>query len=42
MEEMNQYLFGVAIQSLQGGSPAQSPILNCAIEFTRALLEFYI
>jgi len=39
---MSRYLLGVVMQSLRGGSPAQRPIFNRAIEFTRALLEFYI
>jgi len=41
MKEMSQYLLGVVTQSLRGGSPAQCPIFNRAIECTRALLEFY-
>jgi len=40
MKEMSRYLLGVVIQSLRGGSPAQRPIHNRAIECTRALLEF--
>jgi len=39
---MNRYLLEVITPSLRGGSPAQSPISNRAIEFTRALLEFYM
>jgi hypothetical protein len=39
---MSRYLLGVVTQSLRGGSPAQRPIFNHAIECTRALLEFYI
>jgi len=39
---MSQYLLGVVTQSLRNGSPAQSPIFNCAIECTRALLELYM
>jgi hypothetical protein len=39
---MSRYLLGVVTQSLQGGSPAQRPIFNPAIECTRALLEFYM
>jgi len=39
---MSRYLLGVVTQSLRGGSPAQHPIFNRAIECTRALLELYI
>jgi hypothetical protein len=39
---MSRYLLGVVTQSLRGGSPAQRPIFNHAIECTRALLEFYM
>jgi len=39
---MSWYLPGVVTQYLQGGSPTQRPISNCAIECTRALLEFYM
>jgi hypothetical protein len=42
MKEMSRYLLGVVAQSLQGGSPAERPIFNCAIECTQALLEFYM
>jgi hypothetical protein len=42
MKEMSRYLFRVVTQSLLGGSPAQHPIFNRAIECTWALLEFYI
>jgi hypothetical protein len=42
MKEMSQYLLGVVTQSLRGGSPAQSPIFNRAIECPWALLEFYM
>jgi len=42
MKEMSRYLFGVVTQSLRGGSPAQRPIFNRAIECARALLEFYM
>jgi len=42
MKEMSRYLLGVVTQSLRGGSPAQRPIFNGAIECTRALLEFYM
>jgi len=37
---MSRYLLGVVTQSLRGGSPTQRPIFNCAIECTRALLQF--
>jgi len=36
MKEMSQYLLGVVTQSLRGGSPAQRPIFNHAIECTQA------
>ena len=39
---MSRYLLGVVTQSLQGESPAQSPIFIRPIECTRALLEFYM
>ena len=42
MKEMSRYLLGVVTQSLRGGSTAQRPIFNRAIECTRALLEFYM
>jgi len=42
MKEMGRYLLGVVTQSLRGGSPAQRPIFNHAIECTQALLEFYM
>jgi len=42
MKEKGRYLLGVVTQSLRGGSPAQRPICNRAIECTRALLEFYM
>ena len=42
MKEMSRYLLGVVTQSLRGGSPAQRPIFNRAIDCTRALLEFYM
>ena len=42
MKEMSRYLLGVVTQSLRGGSPAQHPIFNRAIECTLALLEIYI
>jgi hypothetical protein len=38
MKGMSWSLLGVVTESLQGGSPAQCPIYNCAIEFIRALL----
>jgi hypothetical protein len=41
MKEMSWYLLGVGAQSQQGGSPAQGPIFNRGIEYTRTLLEFY-
>jgi len=40
MMEMCLYLIGVLTQSVRGGSLAQHPIFNLAIECTRALLEF--
>ena len=42
MKEMSRYLLGVVTQSLRGGSPTQRPIFNCAIEYTWALVEFYM
>jgi hypothetical protein len=42
MKKISQYLLGVVTQSLRGGSPAQGPIINHAIEYTGALLEFYM
>ena len=42
MKEMSRYLVGVVTQSLRGRNPAQHPMLNHAIEFTRTLVEFYI
>ena len=42
MKEMSRYLLGVVTQSLWGGSPAQRPIFNRAIECTRALLELFM
>jgi len=42
MKEMSVYLLGVVTQCLRGGSPAQHPIFNHAIEITPALLEFYM
>jgi hypothetical protein len=38
MKDMSRYLLGVATQALRGGSPAQRPIFNCAIECTWVLL----
>jgi len=37
IKEMRRYLLGVVTQSLQGGSPAQHPIINRAIEYTRVV-----
>jgi len=42
MKEMSRYLLGVVTQSLWGRNPTQRPIINCAIECTRAVLEFYM
>jgi len=42
MKKVSRYLLGVVTQSLQGGSPAQHHIINCAIECTWALLECYM
>jgi len=42
MKELSWYLLGVVTQSLRGGSPAQPPISDRAIECTPALLEFYM
>jgi hypothetical protein len=42
MKYMSRYLLGIVTQSLRGGSPAQRPIFNRAIECTWALLEFYM
>jgi hypothetical protein len=42
MKERIRYLLGVVTHSLRGGSLAQSPIFNHAIECRRALLEFYM
>jgi len=42
MKEMSRNLLGVVTQSLRGGSPAQRPIFNHAIECTRVMLEFYM
>jgi len=39
---MSRYLLGVVTQSLRGGSPAQYPKFNHAIECMWALLEFYM
>jgi len=40
MKEMGRYLLGVVTQSLRGGSPAQRPMFNHAIEYTQTMLEF--
>jgi hypothetical protein len=37
IKEMSWYLQGVVTQSQRGGSPAQCPIFNRAMECTRAL-----
>jgi len=42
MKEMSRYLLRVVTPSLRGGSPAQRPIFNHAIECTWGLLEFYM
>jgi hypothetical protein len=42
LNKISRYLLGVVTTSLQDGSPAQSPIFNHALEFTWALLEFYM
>jgi len=42
MKEMGRYLLGVVTQYQRGGSPAQRPIFNHAIECTWALLKFYM
>jgi len=42
MKEMSRNLLGVETQFPPGGSPAQRPIFNRAIECTRAWLEFYM
>jgi len=42
MKEMSRYLLGVVTQSLRGGSSAQHPIFNRAIECTWALLALYL
>jgi len=39
---MRRYLVGVGTQTLRGGNPAQHPIFNRAVQYTRALLEFYM
>jgi len=41
-EKMSWYLVGVVPQSPRGGSPAQRPVFNPAIDCTRALLVFYM
>jgi hypothetical protein len=42
MKAMCWCMVGVVTQSLQGGSTAQLPIFHDAIEFTWALLQFYM
>jgi len=42
MKEMSRYLLGVVTQSLRGESPTQRAIFNHPIEYTQALLEFYM
>jgi len=42
VKEMSRYLLAVVTQSLRGGSPAQRPIVNHPIEYTGALLEFFM
>ena len=42
MKQMSQYLLRVVTKSLRGGSPAQCPIFNRAMQCTRGLLEFYM
>ena len=42
MKEMSRYLLGVVTQCLRGRNPTQRPILNCTIQCTRALLQFYM
>jgi hypothetical protein len=42
MKEMSWYLLGVVTKSLRGGNHAHHPLIKCAIECTRALLEFYM
>ena len=39
---MSQYLPGVVTQCLRGGSPAQHPVFNRAIECPWASLQFYM
>jgi hypothetical protein len=39
---MDWYVLGVETKSLRGGSPAQHPVFNRAIECTGTLLEFYM
>jgi len=39
---MSRYLLEVVTQSLQGKSPAQRPIFDCAIECMWGLLAFYM
>jgi len=42
MKEISRYVLGVLTMSVRGGSPAQRPIFNRAIECTQALIQFYI
>jgi len=42
MKEMSRYLLGVGTQCLQGEGRAPRPILNCTIQCSRALREFYM
>jgi uncharacterized protein YjiS (DUF1127 family) len=42
MKEMSWYLLGVVTKSQGGGSHAQRLIFNLAIEYRRAVLEFYM
>jgi len=42
MKGMSRYLLGVVTKSQRGGSPAQHPVFNRAIECTQGLLEFYM
>jgi hypothetical protein len=42
MKDVSRYLLAIVTQSQRGGSPAQRPIFNHAIECTRTLLEFYM
>jgi hypothetical protein len=42
IKEMRWYQLGDITLSLRGGGPAQHPLFNRTIEFTGALLEFYM